>query len=129
MDSNSLHADAGSDGVDPVVVRLHGDFRPLACLTSDSLDLDDAVVSFRNLYFKQFREKFRVGTGDDHHGVRRALPDLLDDCAERFALPVPLFEYLLAFRKDEFIAVVIHEDLALAELVNLPDDDLAHRTI
>src|SRR5690606_2173200 len=123
---SALHADAGADGVDAVVVADDGDLRAVARLAHDGLDLDDAVVDLGHLELEEPLDEHRRRPAD--HDLRAGAgvaDDLLDDGPEHVALPVAVLVDLALLREHQLGVVVDDEDLLPAGLVDLPDDDLA----
>src|SRR5690606_28704524 len=126
VDPGALHADAGADGVDAVVVADDGDLRAVARLAHDGLDLDDAVVDLGHLELEEPLDEHRRRPAD--HDLRAGAgvaDDLLDDGPEHVALPVAVLVDLALLREHQLGLVVDDEDLLPAGLVDLPDDDLA----
>ena len=132
-DAGTLHADAGADRVDAVVIGLHGHLGALARDADDLLHGDQAVVDLRNLHLEelhleQLLEEGVGGAGQDD--VRRRVVlhlHALDDGADGVVLLEALARDLLGLGHAELVAVLVEdEDLVLPGLVHLAGEDLAH---
>ena len=125
-DAGAFHADACSDRVNPVVIRLYGNFRPLPRDTHNLLDGDETVVNLRNLSLEEFRKEL-VGNARKRDN-RSRVPHLhgLDDGLHGVTLLEVLARNLLHLRKFQFIALVVKENNLLSPgLMNLSGEELS----
>ena len=77
---------------------IHRHLGAFARFTRDRLDLDDALIDFRHLFFKQALDKRRIRTGNEHLGTLGLLVDLDDDHTDAFPFTVSLIWHLLVLR-------------------------------
>src|SRR5271165_252857 len=64
LHAHALHADAGADGVDVLVLRHDGDLRALPSFARDGANHDRAVINFWNFRLEQMLHEFRRGARD-----------------------------------------------------------------
>ena len=68
-DTSTLHADAGSDRVDAVVIRLNGHLGALARNPDHLLDGDKTVGNLRNLLLEEPLKEERRSSGECYDWV------------------------------------------------------------
>ena len=66
MDAASLHAHAGANRVDALVVALHSDFSALSRDACDLVDGDESVVDLWYLQFEEALQEHRTGAAEDN---------------------------------------------------------------
>ena len=127
MHAASLHAHAGSHGVDALVVTLHGHLGSLARHAGYALDGDEAVVDFGHLSLEQPLQEHGAGAREDNLGVVVLVVHPQDDGTDGLALAVLVGRYLLRFGQDELVALVVDDEhLAFPHLIHFAAHHLSH---
>ena len=126
VDTRTLHAHAGADGVDAVVIRLDGDLGALTRLADDLLDGDEAVIDLGHLGFKQTLQEDLGGTRQGDHGRAVDAVDAFHDGAESVTFLIDIRRDLLHLGQDQLDVLVVDDhNLALPHVHHFGGDDLA----
>ena len=125
LDARTPHANAGADGVNARVVGNHGDLGARAGIPGHRLDLDDAVVNFRNLLGKQLGHEVGVAAGQEYLGAAGLFPHVQNESADTVAGGE-------VFARDAFVAAQeglrpsqVDDDVAEFYALDQPVDDFA----
>src|SRR5207248_10603903 len=124
--ARAARADARTDRVDALCVRLDGDLGTVAGLARDAPNLDEAVRDLRYLELEQRFDQLRIAPGEDHLRALRATAHLGDDGLDARALLVALAVHLLGPRQKRLDLPEVDEDIVpVAGLLDDPGHDLA----
>ena len=130
MHTATLHANAGSHGVDALVVALNGNLGTFARHTGNALDSDQTVGNLGNLGLEQALKEHRTGTAEDNLRVVVLVVNTMDDGTYRLALVILVVRNLLALGQDELVVLVVNQQhLALPHLIDLARDNLSHAVL
>ena len=127
VNTSTLHADAGTDGVDTVIVTLNGNLSALTGFADNLLDRDKAVVNLGHLGFEQaLQEDFGGARKRDHWRAIDAL-HALHDGAEGVTFIIFVFGNLFRLGQNQFDAFVVgNDDFAFPSMKHLGSDDFAN---
>ena len=78
LHARAAHADAGADGVDARIVRLHRDLGAQARIAGGGLDLEQALLDLRHLELEELHEEFGGDARQDELRPARLAVDLVD---------------------------------------------------
>ena len=128
LHARAAHADASADRIDRGIVRHHRDLGARARITSDRLDLDDAVVDFRHFLREQPGGELRMGAGQENLRAAGLAPDVIDIGADAIAGPEHLAGDQFVAAHDRFAragAAEIDHDIAVLDPLDRAVDDVA----
>src|SRR5207237_1591591 len=108
-DARAARADAGTDRVDALGVRLDRDLRAVAGLAGDAPDLDEAVGDLRHLELEERPDQLRVPAREDHLRPLRPRAHLGDHGLDPAALLVTLTVDLLGAREQRLDLAEVDE--------------------
>src|SRR5207244_8858742 len=119
-------ADAGSDRVDALRVRLDGDLRAVAGLPRHAANLDQTVGDLGHLELEQRLDQLGIATRQDHLRSLRPRAHLGDDGLDARALLVTLPVDLLGTWEQRLDLAEVDEDVvAVSRLLDDSRHDLA----
>src|ERR1022692_2916423 len=121
----AAHADAGADGIYLRVARIDRHLGAETRFARDALDLNRAVVDFRNLQLEQLDDELRVGAGQNDFRPVRAFLHGLDVAADAFADLVFLGRHALAVRQQRLVFAQVQNHIGTLEPPDRSADDFA----
>ena len=120
MYPGTLDAYACADGVDAVVVRLHGHLGSFARFAGHGTDSDQTVVDFRYFLLEQTAHEAFIGAAQDYFGVIIIIVYAFHYGAHYVALMEEIAGNLLLLRHQQVIVLIIdQEHLAFPDLMHL----------
>ena len=120
MNAGSLHAHAGTYGVDAVVVALYGNLCTLTRYACHGTDKDKSVVDFGHFELEEAAQEILACARHRNLGIIVLVIYVIDHCTHGFALAVEVARNLLVLGEQKLVLVVVEkQNLALPELIDL----------
>ncbi len=94
VDPGASSTDAGTDGIDFLVVGPDRHFGTAASLTSDGTNFHHAVVDFRHFHLEQTANQTVVGSGNQHLSTPGTAANLHHVDLDAVSLPIAFPRYL-----------------------------------
>ncbi len=111
--TRTAHTDTGANGINGAVIGNHSNLCARSGITSNSFNLNDAIVDFRHFHLEQFGHEFRRSARQENLRTARFAAHILDETANSIIGAIRFAANFFVAAQNAFATTNVYDNVAI----------------